>query len=164
MINAKSQLLIKNSAGRAKRPLPVEPRINAGYIPIPESGCWLWIKSVDTKGYAQISVNGKNELAHRVSWVINKGDIFGDLCVLHKCDIPSCINPDHLFLGSHDENMKDMKKKGRVKFYSKLSIEKVKEIREEYSRGGVSTRVLAKKYGLSKSGVFNLVSNTRRKS
>jgi len=79
------------------------------YIPEPNSGCWLWLLSVDADGYGK----DKNDRAHRESYRRYKG-VIGEFKVLHKCDQPSCINPDHLFLGTHQDNMKDMANKGRA--------------------------------------------------
>ena len=78
----------------------------------PNTGCWLW-DGRDIKGYGAVSVANKSKLAHRVSYEYHKGPIPDGMFVLHKCDMPLCINPEHLFLGTHAENMADMKRKGR---------------------------------------------------
>lgn len=80
--------------------------------------CWNWTACADGFGYGQLSVRigGKwrRVRAHRVSYMKNTGRTDTDgLCVLHKCDNPRCVRPEHLFLGTRDENMKDMAKKGR---------------------------------------------------
>lgn len=84
--------------------------------------CWEWIGSKDSFGYGVIQL-GRNEPktgAHRVSWEIHKGQLPKDkdnkrgTCVLHHCDNPSCVNPDHLFTGSRADNSHDAMKKGRL--------------------------------------------------
>lgn len=76
-------------------------------------GCWLWTGSRLSRGYGQIGRNGKVILATRASYEIHYGEFEQTLCVLHRCDNPACVRPDHLFLGTHYDNMKDMMEKGR---------------------------------------------------
>lgn len=76
-------------------------------------GCWYWTGALSNKGYARIAFNGKNSLASRLSFRLFNGDIPGKLFVMHTCDNPMCVNPNHLVLGTQDDNMKDMVKKGR---------------------------------------------------
>ena len=79
----------------------------------PNTGCWIREKSHTEFGHALIKYGDKLIYAHRLSWMIHKGDIPQGLCVLHKCDMPACINPDHLFIGTLKDNTQDMIKKGR---------------------------------------------------
>ena len=83
------------------------------FMPEPTSGCWLWLRGVHNTGYGQATVNNKSVTAHRLSWVLQNGDIPGGLCVLHKCDVRLCVNPGHLFLGTHQDNTDDKMVKGR---------------------------------------------------
>lgn len=84
--------------------------------------CWPWVGYLDENGYGRISEGGycsKLLGAHRVSWEIVNGPIpegsgYHGTCVLHRCDNPKCVNPDHLFIGSHLDNIADMKAKGRA--------------------------------------------------
>jgi hypothetical protein len=76
------------------------------------SGCWLWKGAPDKDGYGRIGIKKKTFKAHRVSYALHNGD-HGDLMVMHKCDTPPCVNPDHLFIGTAKDNSDDMKKKGR---------------------------------------------------
>ena len=85
------------------------------YEPVTEAGCWLWMGSIDSKGYGGIKVDGKQMGAHRRSWVLANGPIPDRLHVLHKCDTPSCVNPSHLFLGTNYDNVQDMVRKGRAR-------------------------------------------------
>ena len=77
------------------------------------SECWLWQGSKNHKGYGYISVLKKNKRVHRVYWEEVNGHIPEGLCLLHKCDIPPCINPEHEFLGTNLDNIKDRDLKGR---------------------------------------------------
>lgn len=90
-----------------------ETRFELSHIPEPNSGCWLWVGSTNIHGYGKILVRKKQLGAHRYSWMLHNGDIPKGLCVLHRCDNPTCVNPDHLFLGTRKENMMDMVNKGR---------------------------------------------------
>lgn len=79
----------------------------------PNSGCWLWSRGTAGRGYGIVTVDGERRKAHRLSWELHRGEI-GDKYVCHKCDTPQCINPDHLFLGTHSDNVRDMCSKGRM--------------------------------------------------
>lgn len=85
----------------------------------PMSGCWLWSGATVPSGrrqqsrYPMFKFNKKNYRGNRMSWMLFRGNVSGGLHVLHKCDVPLCVNPDHLFLGTHDENMKDKLRKNR---------------------------------------------------
>jgi len=77
--------------------------------------CWIWLGSTNPKGYGTLSCRGVPLKAHRVSWWLFKGEIPSGLFVLHRCDVRDCVNPNHLFLGTHQDNMDDMRKKQRAK-------------------------------------------------
>lgn len=82
--------------------------------------CWLWTGSLNRYGYGQVHAvrygMGKCALAHRVSWALSRGANPGKECVLHRCDNPRCVRPDHLFLGTRADNTADMITKGRDRF------------------------------------------------
>jgi hypothetical protein len=83
----------------------------------PATGCHLWLKFRNKYGYGQTRIGGragKNILAHRLSWLRTHGALPDELDVLHKCDVPQCVNVEHLFLGTASDNMLDMWRKGRA--------------------------------------------------
>jgi hypothetical protein len=89
-----------------KRGTPAE-RFDRFYIPEPNSGCWLWTGVVDNKNYGQFYFPPRNMVhAHRAAWILFRGDT-GILQVLHHCDNTFCVNPDHLYLGTVQDNMRD---------------------------------------------------------
>lgn len=90
-------------------------RFNSKYIPEPNSGCWLWIGGEHKFGYGVMGdENHKSTAAHRISYRLFNGEITDGLCVLHRCDVPQCVNPAHLFLGTKKDNTRDAMKKGRL--------------------------------------------------
>lgn len=90
-------------------------RIESQIVRIPECGCWIWMGPTKIDGYGRINVNQRNCHAHRISWELYKGPIPQGMCVLHRCDTPSCVNPHHLFLGTKIENNKDRDNKKRTR-------------------------------------------------
>jgi len=98
--------------GRVRQGAPFETR----YIPDSASGCWIWQGSRNTSGYGCLTHRYKNYRAHRFSWIIYRGEIPSGMWVLHHCDNPLCVRPDHLFLGTAADNTADMVKKGRDRF------------------------------------------------
>lgn len=126
-------------------------------IIISESNCWDWKKSKNKSGYGQIMFKRKSCLAHRISWIIFKDEIIDKSNVLHKCDNPSCINPDHLFLGTQQDNIKDMFNKKRSK-WQKLSKEDVVNIRLMFSKN-VDRLEIVKKYKISLSNLCQILKN-----
>lgn len=74
--------------------------------------CWLWTAGVRGR-YGHFRINEQSYLAHRVAWELTYGAIGAGLCVCHKCDVPLCVNPEHLFLGSQSDNIADMHAKNR---------------------------------------------------
>src|SRR5262245_26673336 len=93
--------------------ITMNPRFEKFVSPEPNSGCWLWSGARFTDGYGAFRFRGRQQKAHRVSFTLHRGEIPEDMQVCHTCDLKCCVNPEHLFLGSHADNMADRNRKGR---------------------------------------------------
>ena len=93
-------------------PKSLAEAFNDKYTPVTEPGCWLWV-GASTDRYGILWRPPRWVMAHRVAYELYVGAIPSGLCVCHKCDVTFCVNPDHLFLGTHTDNMRDMIRKGR---------------------------------------------------
>lgn len=124
------------------------------YIVDSVTNCWNWTGAKEKAGYGSIRYNGKSQRASRLSWLLTFRPIPDELFILHECDNPSCINPEHLFLGTHQDNMQDMTRKGRHGSLVLTSI-KSEEIRAKYATGLYSQRDLAKEYKVSQATIRN---------
>lgn len=132
-------------------------------VKIDFNGCWIWQKSLHKDGYGNITYNEKANLVHRVAYQEFKGEV-GELYVLHKCDVPACCNPDHLFLGTQDDNVKDCVNKerdncgiGERNSHDKLTESDVLEIIEKYKTGNYSQKELAEEFGINDRQISNIV-------
>ena len=126
--------------------------------------CWVWTAFTDKGGYGIFSVNAAPYKAHRFSWRLHKGPIPNGMGVLHRCDNPKCVNPDHLFTGTTTDNMRDKVEKGRQAKGEKhpcvvLTTAQVLEIRRIFVSGSrrYGVRPLARKYGVAKTTMQSVV-------
>lgn len=108
--------------------------------------CWPWTGCLTPLGYGQLLIHAKKWMAHRASWRIAHGPIPKGMCVCHHCDNPPCVNPAHLFLGTHKQNSEDMVNKGRAAS-GPFSPSKIRLIRKLYCTGHYTQAELAKRFG-----------------
>lgn len=156
-------------------------------VKIDKSGCWNWQGYKTKKGYGTLPILRKPVKAHRISYLVFRGEIPNDLFVCHKCDNPSCVNPDHLFIGSNSDNMKDAQEKGRLKNMNnfnfdtrskggkiggaiiakrkrKLNDSQLEEVRELLENNGDKYGIvtsIAKKYGV-RVGIISAIKHGRK--
>ena len=135
-------------------PKTIDQFLSKWAIPVPESGCWLWSGRLRGSVYGGVDVNGKCKSAHRVAYELAFGPIPEGMFVCHKCDVPICVNPAHLFVGTPKQNSEDMTAKqrqarGERLKHSRFTPRDVVLIRAD-RRGG---RVIAKEYGVAKAAI-----------
>lgn len=128
------------------------------------NGCIEWAGAIGShKRYGVLGIAGRHWLAHRAAWFLFKGEDPADACVCHSCDNGLCVNVDHLFIGSQDDNVRDMENKKRSRHPSgadhgraKLTVEQVHEIRTRHSNGE-AIRALARAFGVSPPSISRIV-------
>lgn len=128
-------------------------------------GCWKWLSATIQNGYGVFYLNGKTEYAHRLAWEMKNGPIPAGKEICHSCDIKTCVNPRHMFLGTRQDNMQDAISKGRFcsgtkSHLHKLTDEQVIEIRRTYSRpsyGKSNAKELAAHYNINRGMIENIV-------
>ncbi len=137
---------------------PLE-RFERKYVPEPNTGCYLWLAAVGSSGYGHFGYWGRVVDVHRFAYEHFVGPIPDGMCVLHRCDMPLCVNPAHLFLGTQTDNMRDMDEKRRRKTPqgedrgpTKLTVAQVLAIRRDRR----STRKIASVYGVGKSAIASV--------
>lgn len=130
--------------------------------------CWVWTAATFSTGYGAFRLGKRQMKAHRVAWLIEHGkDPLGFVC--HRCDNPLCVRPDHLFVGTAADNMRDRNQKGRTSQrerspHCKLGEDVRAKIRSEYKRGSKKSGVVAlsKKYGVGASTISRIVAGRWR--
>jgi hypothetical protein len=158
---------LTNAGGAFRRRTEAEvwAMIEAGSMLIPWCGCRIWLGAATKNGYGQVQINGKKIYLHRLVYERRKGYIPDGMNVCHTCDIPACINEDHLWLGTFQQNHEDKVKKGRARggrmvgeehLQAKLTAEEVLAIRERYARGETQTS-LAKEFGVRQGHLTNVI-------
>jgi hypothetical protein len=133
--------------------------------PVTESGCWIWMRGWDnSKGYGCIQYKGATRKAHRVSYEVFIGPISDGLHVCHNCDLPSCVRPDHLWLGTNLDNLLDKERKGRgnqprgvLTNRAKLTEHHIQYIRSAYSTGEAKQQQLADRFGVSQVLISQII-------
>ena len=133
-------------------------------------GCLEWGRTKHNFGYGMLSYHDRMWTAHRLMWTLTHGPVPEELCVLHRCDNPPCCNPDHLFLGTHADNVRDKIEKGRMRHghlygeespQSKFSDATVKSIFRMW-RDGMTQTSIARKLGCSQSMISAILLRKKR--
>lgn len=119
------------------------------------TGCRIWYGTKTVGGYGTLTLNGSKVLVHRLTWILYKGDIPSNNDVCHECDNPSCININHLFVGTRKDNMQDAVNKGRIKANGKSSMFEL-SIKRKIKQEGGSATFLARKYGCSPITIYRI--------
>lgn len=124
--------------------------------------CWLWIGGRFPKGYGMFTVKGIPRKAHRISWQIHNGSIPEGLLVLHHCDNPPCVNPKHLWVGTHQDNVDDSVSKGRRckgenQWEAKLSSSDILKIRKWYKSKKFTQSEMAKHFKVHLHSIENAI-------
>jgi len=146
--------------------IPMEQRLQR-LTAINDQGCWVWAGNVNKDGYGLTNYHGKTMAAHRVSYMVRVGEIAKGLSVLHSCDVPACINPSHLHLGTQAQNRRECVERGRnapqhgeFNPQSRLTEDQASQILE-LSRSGEKTRLLADKFSVSGATISAIRSGRR---
>lgn len=123
-------------------------RDNCDVYPI--TGCWVWMGYMTDRGYACFEIKGRNIRVHRLSWELWNGTISPGIEVCHQCDNPICCNPEHLFLGTHRENINNKVEKSRHRL--KYTVEQYRAVLEDAG----SLIAISKRHGISASQVARI--------
>ena len=137
-----------------------QERFETKFSKAEDGDCWNWVASKDRHGYGMLWFDGRLQVSSRVAYQLYVGKIPSGLCILHHCDNPACVNPDHLFLGTQADNVQDCENKGRgvhpvgeKHARSKLTSAQVVTIREKREAGD-SCAALAREYKVSPAAIY----------
>lgn len=135
----------------ARPRIPIKEKLDMNVIKVPESGCWIWMGMISRYGYGRFTFGTKtNFSAHRTSYELKYGKIPDGMLALHHCDVKCCVNPDHIFIGTQQENMTDKVTKNRQAKGESHGMSKLtKEQATEAKFSGAKTSELAKKFNCS---------------
>lgn len=132
-------------------------RFSDKWIPVTESGCWIWLGKITAHGYGVLSTTANSKTqelqAHRASYQLHRGQIPSGMFVCHSCDVTQCVNPNHLFLGTNTDNMIDCRNKGRA--YKQISKEVCDQIQSKLL-DGVQYKQIKKLFGVSAGSIANI--------
>lgn len=152
------------------RGAPLREKIEAFSEPVAECGCWVWMRACWGSGYGIIKHGNRSMSAHKASFEAFVGPVPDGADVLHHCDVKPCVNPAHLFLGTHADNMQDAAAKGLLRplpgeanGFAKLTEEAVAAIRRRYVPGEVRQADLAEEFGITQGQVSAIVRGVRWK-
>lgn len=134
--------------------------------------CWIWQRHIKKNGYGDYAMGGRGLLAHRVSYQCFIGEPTTERpLVLHKCDIPACCNPDHLYAGSYSDNMQDKVKRNRQSRAqgenngaSKLTAEDIIEMKATYAKGGATYKEISTRFNVAEATIERAINGRSWKS
>jgi hypothetical protein len=129
-------------------------RFEANVMPLTECGCWAWLGTLYWTGHGMLSLRGKVTGAHRFSWALHRGPIPPGKSVLHHCDVACCVNPDHLYLGTQADNIRDRNARKRSAVGERVGSSKLTECDvREILKSSEPQRVLAQRFQVSTSTI-----------
>ncbi len=122
----------------------------ASKIKIDENGCWIWQGSIRDKRYGRIYTNNTKVSAHRASYIVHKGEIPEGLFICHLCNVTACVNPEHLYAGTHRQNMADRSDLKGHRILTDLEVNHIRSLKKDKVTG----REIADQYGMCISTIF----------
>ncbi len=150
-------------------PRPLRERFDEKYEIVEPGGCWVWMANGERYGHLHVGsrVDGSRRTvaAHRTSWELHRGSVPEGLHVLHRCDNSLCVNPEHLFLGTHADNMADREAKGRSPVgedHPKAKLTNAQVLQIRLIGRAISQVEIGRRFGVSVSLVGHILNGIRR--